>query len=811
MRDRRVLLLVALVVLAPIGGAVVVSAAPVENDSYAVAQGTNCYPIDPVTNESQTAFDFYDYRNPDTVDNGNENSSTYSSFGTREYQETATSALFFYEGSERGNLVLVHDELGDGDGGSTLTMAFEGLPADGEWVVEDDEYPDRDDDWNTGETTADIDWKWGENRTDGGVYSGLGNMSGTITIEPGFNEEAAHWGDWGHSGNGFRVDEWRLIDADGSETTLDRDRQVFVHGGGCVETPPSAALTGPNSTETGETVTLDAGGTTDDGEIGGYEWDLDGDGEIDEVTTESTIDHAFDEAGERAVEVTAFDTYGNGDTAELTVTVTQQSTPPNASLAVPDVATVNESIVLDASGSTDEGTITSYQWDVDGDGTAEVETREPTLEHTYTEIGTVAPAVAVTDDDGQTDAATATVSVRPPDRPPNASLDAPANATVGEPATFDASNSTDDRGIDAYRWDFDGDGEVEDETAEPTVAYEYETGGTFDATVTVVDTGGNTATASASVTVTVPPSPPSATLDAPAEATVNETITLDASDSSDEGTIVEYRWDLDGDGTIETNTTAPTIDHVYTELGEVEPAVTVVDDDNETATDSAGIAVVAPNDPPNASLDAPEAATVNESVVLDASGSTDADGIDGYRWDLDGDGEIDEESETPTLDHTFTDAGRVTVGVTVVGTDGQTATATATVAVGDPDAATAVIDVGTAEPTAGDPVAFDAGDASAASEIVGYEWAFGDGASATGASVEHTYADAGEYDVTLTITTAGGVSANATTTVSVAENEGGDGGDGSDGGNDRGDGNDGDGNDGGDGNNGGGQAGGGGG
>nr|WP_275575431.1 PKD domain-containing protein [Halolamina pelagica] len=111
---------------------------------------------------------------------------------------------------------------------------------------------------------------------------------------------------------------------------------------------------------------------------------------------------------------------------------------------------------------------------------------------------------------------------------------------------------------------------------------------------------------------------------------------------------------------------------------------------------------------------------------------------------------------------------------------------------GDPAAATAEVGVDTSNPTAGEPVVFTASNATAATPIVSYDWTFGDGANATGATVDHVYTAAGEYEVTLTITTEGGVTANATTTVSVAAADGGS----NDGGSNDGGGNDGGSNDG---------------
>jgi len=46
--------------------------------------------------------------------------------------------------------------------------------------------------------------------------------------------------------------------------------------------------------------------------------------------------------------------------------------------------------------------------------------------------------------------------------------------------------------------------------------------------------------------------------------------------------------------------------------------------------------------------------------------------------------------------------------------------------------------------------------------IVNYFWDFGDGANATGVTVEHAYVDNGAYTVTLTVTDDDGATANAT-------------------------------------------------
>jgi Zn-dependent M28 family amino/carboxypeptidase len=74
---------------------------------------------------------------------------------------------------------------------------------------------------------------------------------------------------------------------------------------------------------------------------------------------------------------------------------------------------------------------------------------------------------------------------------------------------------------------------------------------------------------------------------------------------------------------------------------------------------------------------------------------------------------------------------------------------------GDGKPLAAMGDIGTAQP--GTPLAFDASAAFApGGGNLSYAWSLGDGASATGASVQHTYATAGDYRVTLRVTGSGG-------------------------------------------------------
>lgn len=113
-----------------------------------------------------------------------------------------------------------------------------------------------------------------------------------------------------------------------------------------------------------------------------------------------------------------------------------------------------------------------------------------------------------------------------PDQGPTAAFTAGA-ATAGQPASFDASGSSDPDGtVASYAWDF-GDGATAT-TASPTTTHTYAQPGTFTATLTVTDdegcstqfvftgqtascNGSTSARTQRAVTVNAPPDPPSPT------------------------------------------------------------------------------------------------------------------------------------------------------------------------------------------------------------------------------------------------------------------------------------------------------------
>ena len=136
---------------------------------------------------------------------------------------------------------------------------------------------------------------------------------------------------------------------------------------------------------------------------------------------------------------------------------------PRATLeAYPTLIQEGEMVTLDARESSPvEGVITKYEWDF-GDGTT-AETVIGFTSHTYLAFGQYTVRITVTNDQGGTDDALATIVVN---GAPVVNISMPATVRAGDAALLDASDSYDPEGNSlTYAWDLntlvdsDGDGD----------------------------------------------------------------------------------------------------------------------------------------------------------------------------------------------------------------------------------------------------------------------------------------------------------------------------------------------------------------
>jgi len=156
-----------------------------------------------------------------------------------------------------------------------------------------------------------------------------------------------------------------------------------------------------------------------------------------------------------------------------------------------------ETILFDASQSTDDGQIVSYHWSF-GDGAAAEGVR---VTHDFALAGTYNVVLTVTDNQGRSASTPPTpVDVAAADKPVAAFTVSPTDPAVGTTVFVNASASKAATGfqIVSYSWDF-GDGFTVEGGA--TASHAYGTAGTFTVVLTIRDSSGQTASVANTVTV----------------------------------------------------------------------------------------------------------------------------------------------------------------------------------------------------------------------------------------------------------------------------------------------------------------------
>ncbi len=371
---------------------------------------------------------------------------------------------------------------------------------------------------------------------------------------------------------------------------------------------------------------------------------------------------------------------------------------------------------------------------------------------------------------GMVDAAAAVGGGGPVNQPPTAKANGPYTGQTGSAVAFSSAGSSDpDGSIAGYSWDF-GDGATST-AANPS--HTYGAAGTYTVSLTVTDDQGATGNASTTATISDPPNnnPPVAAFNgSPTSGSAPLSVSF-----SDQSTNAPTTWSWSfGDG---ATSTAQNPNHTYNNPGTYDVSLTVTNaNGSDTLTKTGYITVNTP--PPagegyilskNADFSTDDRAFTTSDVMYMKvwTNAVDFNDMRKERWEMkDPGGTKIRQNFTNHGDGTWT-ASFALSGLPTNSVDwtwkGQvednarnkyqpTTAVTVTAGGGGNQAPTANAN-GPYSGTAGNAVSFSsAGSSDPDGSIVSYSWDFGDGATSSAANPSHTYASAGTYTVSLTVT-----------------------------------------------------------
>ncbi len=374
----------------------------------------------------------------------------------------------------------------------------------------------------------------------------------------------------------------------------------------------------------GEAFTLDGSASTDNGLIVGYTWTIDPEG-LNLQRGGQTAEVVLENAGDYLVVLNVTDEAGNWATDTLTVHVLDTEAP--VADAGPDIVSgQGEQVEFNGSASSDNVGIVAWKWSFEVGGEPVSLGTEVSV-YVFVDPGEYVVTLNVTDAAGNWATDDLLVTVRDV-QPPVADAGEDSEWDTGSTVTLNGTGSTDNVGIASYVWTFDDKGTaVSLEGA--VVEYTFENAGLFSVTLNVTDAAGNWDTDNVSVLVGdgIPPE-----ADAGDDRTVDQgtEVTLDGSGSSDNVGIVTFTWTFEERGQSMT-LSGPTPAYTFEHAGVFEITLEVADEAGNVGTDTMRV-TVADSESPVARAGGDVTIDAGDTVVLDASGSSDNVGIVSYAW-----------------------------------------------------------------------------------------------------------------------------------------------------------------------------------
>ncbi|OPX65820.1 MAG: PKD domain protein [Methanomassiliicoccales archaeon PtaB.Bin215] len=464
--------------------------------------------------------------------------------------------------------------------------------------------------------------------------------------------------------------------------------------------------------------------------LSNWTWDL-GDGSH---AYGETVEHTYSSLGVMTVRLTITDHYARTDSVEEQILVANLGPTCDFDIS-PNSPAPGENVQFQDLSTDADGELVSWHWDFGDGGTS----NERSPEHVFIEEGDYLVSLTVRDSDGAVGSEEQLLAVG--NDPPVAAFSwSPASVTTLVDVQFISQSTDPDGSLVSWHRDF-GDGSSGSGSA---VKHRYSALGSYTVTLVVTDEDG--AATSLAKTLTVINSRPVAAFIVPNE--VESLLDVQFEDRSYDldGNIVSWSWNFGDGGT--SNERSPS--HVYLRPGEYAVDLTVADDRGWTSRASSLITVT--NRLPTVNVTVPQGEHWSLDLLEFNATGQDRDGtVVNYTWNM-GDGIV---REGANITHAYLAPGNYTVTVTCRDDSGGEVTNSSNIAIQN------LVPRAAIDKEQGDhplELVFTAQADDDDGDIASINWSFGDGAYGEGALVRHRYAQAGSYQVTLTVADdAGGV------------------------------------------------------
>lgn len=240
----------------------------------------------------------------------------------------------------------------------------------------------------------------------------------------------------------------QVVDKDGASSTA--TAKVLVSEG-----LSGLSIEGPDSSNVGDSVSFICKVGTTQFPLRQYAWSFNGDATYEAVDGKNRAKNVFRQAGVFTVRCDVTDEKNQQGSATRKITVINNSALVDA--GGPYTTGVNKAITLKGTGSDKDSKIIAYEWDIDGDGTADYSDKEKTdVTHTYTKSGTYTARFLIKTDDGKITVDSTRIDVT--NKNPVAKAPDDIISKKNRKVKLAGLGSDADGSITLYEWDFNGDG-----------------------------------------------------------------------------------------------------------------------------------------------------------------------------------------------------------------------------------------------------------------------------------------------------------------------------------------------------------------